>query len=196
MNMFTLTAEPRRRLLPPEDGHRLYYALQPDGPAAERIAPLSEALAKRFAGAARAAPASRWHISLISLGHTAEAPAAELVAEACRWAAQVARPAFTVALDRVVSWKGSAGRRPLVLRGEDGTIGVERLAGEIHGVLRRAGLAQGPARQFIPHLTLLRGEHEVAERRIDPIVWRVREFVLLHTAAGRQQVLGRFPLAG
>ncbi|MDB5442074.1 MAG: 2-5 ligase [Phenylobacterium sp.] len=185
-------------MAPPESGagqgktaHRLFFALQPDGPAAERIALLSERLTQRFGRTARPMAASRWHISLDFVARGDGPPPSELIAHARSLAATIVMPAFVVALDRVVSWKGRPGRRPLVLCGEEGVIGVERLAAAIRQVE-----GDGREREFIPHVTLLWGEHDQVEQAIAPVVWRVREFVLLHSMPGRQEVLGRWPLVG
>ena len=178
-----------------ERSHRLYFAIQPDGPAADRIAPLSEGLATRFARTARPVAISRLHVSLSFIGRDAGPPRPEMVAAARAVAGRVAMAPFLVSLDRVVSWKGRAGHRPLVLTGRDGGEGVEILRREIHRALAPAGSRFGPERGFAPHMTLLCGDHDLVETPVAPVRWTVREFVLLHSGAGRQAVLGRWPLA-
>lgn len=178
-----------------ERSHRLYFAIQPDGPAADRIAPLSAGLAARFARGARPVAISRLHVSLSFVGRDTGPPPAEMVGAARALASRVAMAPFLVSLDRVVSWKGRAGHRPLVLTGREGAEGVELLRRAIHRAQASAGPRFGVERAFAPHITLLWGDHDLAETPIAPVRWTVREFVLLHSGAGRQTVLGRWPLA-
>ena len=90
----------------------------------------------------------------------------------------VAMPSFRVCFDRAESFKNGA----LVLRGDDGTIGLDilqqRLSDALDGEPRKA-------RSFTPHVTLLRDGHRVPEQRIEPIEWTVREVVLVHSLIGR-----------
>jgi 2'-5' RNA ligase len=189
----TLSRSPPR---PDVRAHRLYFALRPDAGAAARIAPLRDGLVRRFGASAKAVEARRWHVSLTFVAAGPDAPPPALVARAAALAGQVAMPPFAVAFDRVVSWKGRQGHRPLVLTGENGVIGVEMLGQRIQRALATGGLAPPHERAFVPHLTLLWGDHDLAGRPIEPVRWTVREFALLHTAPAGQQVLGRWPLTG
>jgi 2'-5' RNA ligase len=196
MNMQLPLAAPPTPPRQAELAHRLYFAIQPDGLAAEQIAPLSEALAQRFRGGARAVAVSRLHVSLNFVGRDDGPPPAEVVAGAGMAASRVAMAPFLVSFDRLVSWKGRAGHRPLVLTGGDGAQGVDRLRRRLRAALVGGGLRPGPERAFVPHMTLLWGDHDLTETAVAPVRWRVREFVLLHSGAGRQAVLGRWPLLG
>jgi 2'-5' RNA ligase len=51
-------------------------------------------------------------------------------------------------------------------------------------------------RKFTPHVTLLYDDRMVPEQAVEPISWRVREFVLTHSLLGKTQhvELGRWPL--
>jgi 2'-5' RNA ligase len=100
-------------------------------------------------------------------------------------------PSFRVCFDRAESFKNGA----LVLRGDDGTIGLEilrqRLSDALDGQPRTA-------RAFTPHVTLLRDSHRVPEQRIEPIEWTVREIVLVHSLLGRttHRHIARWSLTG
>ncbi|MDB5476173.1 MAG: putative 2h phosphoesterase (2-5 rna ligase) protein [Phenylobacterium sp.] len=189
----TLTPPPRKTAV---RAHRLYFALRPDAAAATRIATIRDGLVRRLGASAKAVDAARWHVSLNFVAAGADAPPAALVARAAALARQPAMPPFAVAFDRVVSWKGRVGHRPLVLTGDDGLIGVEMLSQRIHRALAAGGLGPPRERDFVPHLTLFWGDHDLAEQPIEPVRWTVREFALLRTAPGGQQVLGRWPLTG
>jgi 2'-5' RNA ligase len=174
-------------------GYRLLFALQPDGPAAERIAALSSMLAGRLGPRAQPTPASRWHVSLAFVGHGDTPPPDAHVAQVQDLASGVASAPFDIAFDRVLSWKGQPGRRPFVLCGHSSR-DPARLAGKLHLALVRNGLRSGPAPGLEAHLTLFWGDHDLAVERIAPLGWRASEFALLLSGAGRQQVLGRWPL--
>jgi 2'-5' RNA ligase len=61
--------------------------------------------------------------------------------------------------------------------------------------MAKAGLGC-PVRHYTPHVTLLYGDHLVADRRVATVSWPVYEFVLVHSLLGRSRynVLARFPL--
>jgi 2'-5' RNA ligase len=84
------------------------------------------------------------------------------------------------------------------LRGDDGIAGVYALHDEIHRALAEAGLVRPRAHDFEPHLTLLRDRIAAPEEFIEPVSWRVQEFVLLDSVhgEGRHELLGRWTLGG
>jgi 2'-5' RNA ligase len=110
-------------------------------------------------------------------------------------------PPFEVTFDRVLSFKGRPGHRPLVLTGETGLnplIDFQQALGEALGkALGKAGLRLSRAR-FTPHLTLLYDEGKFDPRPIEPITWTVRDFVLIHSWLGKTLYVekGRWPLKG
>jgi RNA 2',3'-cyclic 3'-phosphodiesterase len=175
--------------------HNLFFALRPDAEAAAHIARLTARLRDEHGLTGRAVDADRLHISLNSLGAHPELPE-QLVAKVIAAVATVAMPPFLVALNRVATWKGGVDRRPLVLWGDEGVIGVETLHAKIHAALVAEGLARRRARPMMPHLTVLRDAIEMPEEVIAPVRWTVREFVLVDSlrGEGRHVVLGRWPL--
>ena len=173
----------------------MFFAIRPDAAACARIAEVSDRLARRFARTARAVTQARWHISLMFVTGGCEPPPEARLAAIRTAADKVAMAPFTLAFDRVVSWKGRDGHRPLVLAGDEGLIGAEILNHQIHRALALGGLCVGRERAFIPHLTLLWGDHDLAEQAMAPIRWTVREFALLHSLPGGQQALGSWRLA-
>jgi len=113
------------------------------------------------------------------------------VSAASRAAFGVVMPRFAVAFDRAASFRGRPGNQPLVLRGDDGVIGLTMLQDAVGSALEMAGL--GPrAPHYTPHLTLLYGDRFVADHPVEPVGWTVHEFVLVHSLLGRSRYL---PLA-
>jgi 2'-5' RNA ligase len=136
----------------------------------------------------------RLHISLKGMGTCAE-PAAHDARRALGAMSAVRRPPFRVAFNRAAAF-GRGDGRVLVLRGDEGVLGVDLLRAEIHAALAGIGLAAPRAGPFEAHLTLVRGWDATPETFIAPITWTVREFVLIHSYVGetRYEIAGRFPL--
>ncbi|MEO8114045.1 MAG: 2'-5' RNA ligase family protein, partial [Phenylobacterium sp.] len=102
---------------------------------------------------------------------------------------------FTVALDRLATWQGPPGQRPLVLCGDEGAVGVDRLYDAIQRALADVGLSAGEKPETVAHMTIARGVAQQAEEDISPIRWRVREFDLVLTPPGDpRHVLQRWAL--
>jgi 2'-5' RNA ligase len=93
------------------------------------------------------------------------------------------------------SFAGRPGKHPFVLLGSDNAPSLAGLQADLGARLAAAGLMR-PGRAFVPHLTLLYDAQKIEPRPIEPIGWKVREFVLIHSLLGRTQyrVLGRWPL--
>ncbi len=67
---------------------------------------------------------------------------------------------------------------------------------QLHDGLKANGLGKW-AKPYTPHVTLLYDNQQVPEQVIEPITWRVEEFVLVHSELGktRHHILQRWPLA-
>ncbi|MFL5295908.1 MAG: 2'-5' RNA ligase family protein [Phenylobacterium sp.] len=174
--------------------HRLFFALQPDTPTAERMGRIAEQARRRHGPGGRPTAAPRLHLSLNFVGSFRGPPPRAVIDKARAVASEVAHPPFVIALDRVESWKGDP--HPLVLVGGDGVIGVEALHGAIHRTMAAAGMAPRREPQFWAHVTLLRDRREAPAEPIEPVSWTVREFVLIDSVfgEGRHELLGRWRL--
>ena len=156
---------------------RLFLAVLPDADTAARIARTARHLRISHDLVGRPLQPEHFHVTLCSVdaGFGLSRERIDRVKERM---AQVTMPAFRVGFDRAESFRNGA----LVLRGEDGVIGLEVLHQRLSDVFD--GSAR-PARRFTPHVTVLRGGYRVPEQRIEPIEWTVRELVLVHSAIGR-----------
>lgn len=128
------------------------------------------------------------HSTLWHVHDDCSPPPDELTAALVVLATRVAMPAFRVSFDRVESFVGGA----LVLRGEEGVIGLELLHDKL-----KAALGIKRSTRFVPHVTLLRDKRRLLPSMpVEPIEWTVTEFVLVHSLLGRttHRVLARFPL--
>ena len=174
--------------------NRLLFMHRPDMGKAEAMVGLTELLKRGYALTGRPFPPDRLHSTLQNLGdYTDLSP--EMVAAARRAAATVTMPPFEVAFDRVMTFSGGPGNRPLVLRGGDGIVPLQRAIGE---AMAKAGLGAFVNRTFTPHITLLRGDGVIEEQVVETFCWTVREFVLVNSLVGQGKYieLGRWPLRG
>jgi RNA 2',3'-cyclic 3'-phosphodiesterase len=179
----------------PISRHNIFFALYPPRDVARRIARLTDRMFEEGElRGPRVAP-ERLHVTLKSLGsYSALHPL--LIARAGEIASKVKMPAFSLALNRVMSFENRTGLRPRVLVGDEGVFGVFRLHGALHEAEREVSRSRRREPRIEPHLTLSREDSVRPEDLIDPIVWRVREFRLIDSAHGesRHNVLGRWPL--
>lgn len=169
---------------------RLLLAILPDEETAARIAAKARHLRVSHGLTGKGVRPEHFHVTLCRLGDGIGVPR-DVVDRVRERTAGVSMPAFRVSFDRAESFKNGA----LVLRGDDGTIGLEvlqqRLSDALDGEPRLA-------RRFTPHVTLLRDSYRVPEQRIEPIEWTVREVVLVHSLLGRttHHHIARWSLTG
>jgi RNA 2',3'-cyclic 3'-phosphodiesterase len=175
----------------------LYFLIFPDVWTATRIAALAHHCRSEYGLSAKPLLTSRFHISLQNLGEYDEMRTPENVAVKARAAAaNVKMSPFAVMFDRVESFSGRKWHYPLVLRGDDGVVGLEILYRSLGVAMRRAGLK--PRLDFAPHLTLLYDNRRLEERFVEPIKWTVREFTLVLSLRGQTiyRPLGQWQLSG
>ena len=155
---------------------RLFFAALPDARTAVQISDLACRLKLAHELTGRLARPEHFHVPLLHLGDGDAEEAAER-------AAVLTMPSFNVRFDRAGSFQNGA----FVLRGEQGTMGLEILQQRLSDALDSR---PGRARPFTPHVTLLRDSHRVEEHAIQPVEWTVKEVVLVQ---GRRAV-ARVPL--
>jgi RNA 2',3'-cyclic 3'-phosphodiesterase len=144
----------------------------------------------------RPLPPERLHITPHHIDDYAGLPP-RVVAAICDSAATVRTDPFEVEFDRVASFSGRPGNRPLVLRGGDGLAELMEFQRGLGAAITRARIGRPVASQFTPHVTLLYDDAQVEERAVEPIRWIVSEFILVHSLLGqtRHIPLARWPLS-
>jgi 2'-5' RNA ligase len=168
---------------------RLFLAIVPDRATAERIYRLAGVLkrAHRFEG--KLIAPDRLHISLFSLTGLAD----HQIYAACEAATDFRTEPFEVSFDRTTSFRGGSGNRPFVLIGEDGLRRLQSFRQMLAAALTRRGLRRPANTNFAPHVTLLYDARSVDEYPVEPVVWTVAGFVLVHSLKGHKH-LGRWCL--
>jgi 2'-5' RNA ligase len=165
-------------------GGRLFLAIVPDLATAERIHRLAGVLkrAHRFDG--RLIAPDRLHVSLFSLTGLPD----RQICAACEVAADFRTQPFEVSFDRTTSFRGGPGNRPFVLAGEEGLRRLQSFRQMLAAALTRGGLRRPAKTNFTPHVTLLYDARCVEEYPVEPVVWTVAEFVLVHSLKEHRQV--------
>jgi 2'-5' RNA ligase len=156
---------------------RLFLAVLPDAETASRIAQTARHLRLSHGLSGKPLRPEHFHVPLCHI-EDGMGVTPDKVEEVSACATRVEMPAFRVRFDRAESFKNGA----LVLRGDDGTIGLDILQQRLSDALD-----DGPrrARSFTPYVTLLRDGNHVPEQAIEPVEWMVREVVLVHSLLGR-----------
>lgn len=180
------------RALPVTD--TLFFALQPDSETAQHLAGLAQRLRSQYGLKGRAQGPALMHVTLHFLGGFHGVPQ-EMVDRAGVALAGLREPGFEVCFDRVLSFRRKS-NRPLVLVGGEALAPLRAFQGRLRRVLVKAHLPDPERTAFTPHVTLLRDDREVPEQDIEPVRWRVRDFVLVRSLQGhgRHEVLARYPL--
>jgi 2'-5' RNA ligase len=176
--------------------HRLFFALMPDEATRSELTAVAEGLrVSRPRLRARWIHPSRYHATLKFLGdHAALRP--DMVDGAIAAAAQVRAAPFDWSLDRVDSFRGR--EPPCVLRSDEVPVPMQQLWHALGHALVLAGQGAPRERSFTPHITLAYSHGTMLEPlAIEPLAWRVAEFVLVHSVVGQggYQILGRWALA-
>ena len=174
----------------------LFFAVFPDAATAKSIEIFSRELRAEHGVIGKPLAARRFHVSLHHLGNYHGLPA-DAVTLAEQAAAAVALPPFELTFDHVMSFKGRPGNQPLVLDSSGGLPALSALHKTLYDLLKPTVFEPFVQLRFKPHLTLLYGEHRIAQA-VDEITWIAREFVLVHSLLGRTQykLLSRWPLRG
>ncbi len=163
---------------------RIFFACFPDTDTAERIYALAERLKRANGFDGTLVLPNHLHVTLYHLGDWASLPA-PVVSAAEEAAAQVDVPAFDVTFTASESFRVGMGPFPFVLTGEQYTSAWETLRRPLGVAMERAGLGGATRGRFTPHVTLLRDEKRGRSLPIEPITWKVRHLVLVHSLLGK-----------
>lgn len=179
----------RRRPKRPE---RLFFALMPDEEAAGHVSRIRQIFLEENHLRETLLAMERLHLSLHHVGDYTRLRD-KVVYAAEQAAKSVVMPAFEVTLHAIQSFPVAAKRRrPLVLlaHGE----ALPDFHDSMAVAMRRQGFKAGSG--FTPHVTIAYGTKPVLPRKIEPIRFTAKDFVLIHSERGlsRYNTLGRWPL--
>ena len=171
---------------------RLFFAVVPDAEAVEAICSLRRKLGGRAGLSGPEVPPDHLHVPLWRVADYVVPPMADDIDAVVRQAGTVERPPFRVSF----GCAKSLSRGALVLCAGRGSAELEGLSTRLRDALSPPGTEVKHAVR--PHMTLMRSEMLLPERRIGAIGWTVREIVLVHSLLGKatHRVVGRLPLRG
>jgi RNA 2',3'-cyclic 3'-phosphodiesterase len=185
-----------RRKFGPSQKHRIFLAALPDAETAARIHGLAEKLKAEHGLSGNLILPGHLHVTLFHLGDWAALPE-EIVSIASLAASRVRATVFDVTFKRAESLRNSTGVHPFVLTGDKNASAWHELHEGLRIALTDAGLGGATKGEFLPHITLTYDKLRAKPDAIAPIIWTVRDFVLIHSELGRttHNHLGRWPLA-
>jgi 2'-5' RNA ligase len=163
---------------------RLFLAVLPDADTSARIHRLAGGLKQAHGLAGKLIEPDRLHVSLFFLGGLPEPD----LQKACEAVAKLHASPFEVRFDRTVSFRGKAGHRPFVLLEEDGASPLRSFRRMLGVAIMREGLRRLANTNFTPHVTLLYDKRDVPEYPTVPILWTVRDVVLIHSMNGHARL--------
>jgi 2'-5' RNA ligase len=134
------------------------------------------------------------HVTLFHLGDWAALPD-EIVRLARDAASQVKAAAFEVVFQRAESFRNSTGVYPFVLTSD--VVPWQGLYSALGAALTNVGLGGATKGMFRPHMTLTYDKLRVKPMPVAPVLWTVRDFVLVHSQLGKtaHMHLGRWKLS-
>jgi 2'-5' RNA ligase len=182
-NGFVQRHRPARSYI--EQSDRLFLAAVPDVGTASRIYELAGIFRRAHKFKGDLIKPEHLHISLFFLGSWDDGLPEMIITKVHRAADELKSLAFEVTLDRTMSFSGQPENSPFVLVGDSG-VGQLKVFRKALGVaMTRNDLRRWVHTNFTPHVTLLYDERGVDEQPIEPISWRVGEFVLVRSLYGQ-----------
>lgn len=172
------------------DKARVFFALWPSPQSAAEIRKIADAMRLDCAG--RAMRVETLHLTLLFLGDVPRQKLPQLIEAGGNLHASQ----FELLLDQVACWRHN---RLLYLAPSQVSLELLQLVNSLRVEVLAAGFRY-EAREFVAHVTLLRDIADVIPRRqVSPLVWQVREFVLVESVLqgdGRRcyQQLASWPL--
>ncbi|HVR56070.1 MAG TPA: 2'-5' RNA ligase family protein [Pseudolabrys sp.] len=177
--------------------NRFFFAVLPDHETGCRIHQYARTILGTYGLHSKLIHLQRLHLSLQHLGDFAGVPRA-WIEMAQLSAERVDTSEFDLMLDSALTFGGrekSTQQQPCVLMASDATA-----FRDLHIRICRAMQSHGvdiPDRRITPHVTMFYDHAVVKARPVDPIILRVREFVIVHSRSGTGQpfgIVGRWKL--
>jgi len=171
----------------------MFFGVWPDAHAAESLRRLMARLRRDGVMPGRPVDTDRLHLTLHHLGDFADQIPPSLLPTAREVAATVRTEPFDVVFDRIGGTRGQ-----FLLRASDRLAALRDFRRVLSNALAKAGLRRHIAITFNPHVTLSYDFSDVSEMPIQPISWRVRDFVLIESLLGQHKHIrwGVWPLNG
>ncbi len=123
----------------------------------------------------------RLHVTLLPpLGSFVDAPPGA-IADACAAAGSIGCSPFDVSFDRAINRRGTQ----IALTADKPCDALFSFQQKLHLTMRLAGMRAVKGWTFDPHVTLRYRENILVDQPVQPVSWRVDEFVLIESLQGR-----------
>jgi 2'-5' RNA ligase len=165
---------------------RLFFGIWPDERTAESLRRLMARLRRDGVMSGRPVDTDRLHLTLHHLGDFADQIPQSLLPAAQEAAATVRSEPFDVVFDHI-----GGTRDQFLLQASDKLAALRDFRQALTNALVKAGLRRHIAMTFHPHVTLSYDFSNVPEMPIQPISWRVRDFVLIESLLGQHKHIRR-----
>jgi len=176
------------------DRYRLFLGIFPDAKATHLICDHQINLGKQSGLRGKPRPRNNLHVTLHHIGDYPEIPE-RVVASVIKACASVLanRPSVEVIFDHAMTFRGN---HAFVLVNPNGNEALRALHRPLITELIKHRLAKPKDFQFEPHVTMLYDEHLVPEGEVPPVIWIVKEVVLIlsHLGATKYERLGSWDL--
>lgn len=176
-----MAVRPRRKFGPSQK-ERIFFACVPGEQTAARVHSLAGDIKRNKSLQANLILPEHLHVTLFHLGDWQSLPE-EIVNVASGAASAINTASFEVIFDRAESFRNSTGVYPFVLTSDMDP--WRKLHEALGNALRDAGLGGATRGDFRPHMTLTYDKQRVKPFSIEPIVCKVRDFVLIHSVLGK-----------
>jgi len=180
---------------------RIFFAVLPDAEATTAIRRHTLRLREQHSLWGRPVIDGRLHISLLGLGDYRGLPVS-LVKRVWQAANLVLVPSFDVSFDQALTFgyenADPSRQKPCVLVESADRSGLIGLQSSLISFMRNFGLPMRQQPSFTPHMTMLYDRKPIAAAPVEPVTWKVREFVLVRSQIGDvsrpYDILGRWSL--
>jgi 2'-5' RNA ligase len=180
---------------------RIFFAVLPDAEAVTGIRRHTLRLREQHSLWGRPIIDGRLHISLLGLGDYRGIPVS-LVKRVWQAANLVLVPSFDVSFDQVLTFGHEnvdpSKQKPCVLIEGGDKSGLIGLQNSLTSFMRNFGFKMRQPAGFTPHVALLYDRKPISMAPVEPVSWKVREFVLVRSQIGDvtrpYDILGRWSL--
>lgn len=172
----------QRRKFGPSRKERIFFACTPDEKTVATVRALAENIKRSKSFQANLILPEHLHVTLFHLGDWPRLPE-EIVNLASGAASGINVAAFDVVFGSAGSFRNSTGVYPFVLTSDGAP--WQALHEALSNALKDVGLSAATRGDFKPHMTLAYERQHVKPFSIEPIVWRVKDFVLVRSILGK-----------